>query len=569
MNAPFEFITGSTDAPLRDEAGSGVEAFPDETPTASLQPWSARVTAVAATCADLASGTVLCSRYVLEEVIGRGGISVVFRARDLHRALPQEAPAASVAIKVLRPEQRANPWAIACLQREFRQMQRLSHPGIARVYDLDCDGDAWFISMELIAGRDVRAWIGTPGGPGAALRLIGECCAALEHAHSRGILHGDLKPTNVMVAQDGGARLIDFGSSPEPAGAPPLGALTVAGATASYASPQILMGRNAEGRDDVYSLACLSYAMLSGGRHPFGGRPSFEDGRVKMAPTVVRTIATELFAVIERGLSAERERRQASVREFRLQLIGAAQCARASIAAAGTTRSVAAAEPGTIRRSPELAALVPRVGRFDRAARHAWHRRPVLRRIALGTVVAGLAGLLRYEASGVDRLVTALSRRDATVAAATVAVEPSQRLPTLVGGPPVYDAGVVSFGSPAIHASSAQSLIAIAVRRHGGRMSAGSFRWRVEPGSAHPVIDDARAGPRLVRFIEGQSVRSLFIPLINVPATALPAAHRSFTVVLERVAGGPALGWPARITVAIEPWSGAGPRADYQVRARK
>jgi hypothetical protein len=212
---------------------------------------------------------------------------------------------------------------------------------------------------------------------------------------------------------------------------------------------------------------------------------------------------------------------------------------------------------------------VLRKARFDRAARNAWLRRPVLRRIALGMVVAGLALMLRYEVFGVEGPVAALSRRDATVVAAAVAAEPSRPLPARVSWPPVHDAGIVSFGSPAIHASSAQSLIAISVRRHGGTMSAGSFRWRVERGSAHPVIDYASAGPRLVRFIEGQSVRILFIPLINMPATTAPVAHRSFTVVLERVAGGPALGWPARVTVAIESWPGAGPLADYPVRARK
>ena len=83
------------------------------------------------------------------------------------------------------------------------------------------------------------------------------------------------------------------------------------------------------------------------------------------------------------------------------------------------------------------------------------------------------------------------------------------------------------------------------------------------------MIDYAGAGPRVVRFIEGQSVRTLFIPLINVSATPARVARRSFAVVLERVAGGPALGSPARVTIAIESSPGPGLRADIEVRAHK
>src|ERR1019366_3408360 len=146
---------------------------------------------------ELAPGSVLRSRYELEEVIGRGGTSIIFRAKDLHRALPQAAN--FVAVKLLRTEQRADPLAITRLKREFRQMQCLSHPGIVRVFDLDCDGDVWFISMELVAGRTVKTWIEKPGSHADALGIIAACCEALEHAHSLGILHGDLKANRFWV----------------------------------------------------------------------------------------------------------------------------------------------------------------------------------------------------------------------------------------------------------------------------------------------------------------------------------------------------------------------------------
>ena len=95
-------------------------------------------------------------------------------------------------------------------------MQGLSHPGIVRVFDLDSDGEIWFISMELVAGQTVKTWMETPASYADALRIICACGEALEHAHSLGILHGDLKPTNVMVTDNGTAKIIDFGSAPSP-----------------------------------------------------------------------------------------------------------------------------------------------------------------------------------------------------------------------------------------------------------------------------------------------------------------------------------------------------------------
>ena len=163
---------------------------------------------------ELAVGTTLRSRYVLEQIIGQGGESIVFRATDLHRASPETGADGSVAIKVLLPEQRLNPHALSRLKREFRQMQLLAHSGIARVFDLDCDGDVWFISMELVTGQTLNAWMRESQELEQAVSLIRACCEALEHAHSRGVLHGDLKPSNVLVTQDGGVKLIDFGCAP-------------------------------------------------------------------------------------------------------------------------------------------------------------------------------------------------------------------------------------------------------------------------------------------------------------------------------------------------------------------
>ena len=540
---------------------------------------------------ELSPGSVLRSRYVLEDVIGRGGTSILFRAKDLHRAQSQHTAANFVALKFLRPAQCADPRALARLKREFQQMQGLSHPGIVRVFDLDCHGDVWFISMELVAGQTVKTWVETPGSHENALRIIGACGEALEYAHSLGILHGDLKPTNVMVTDDGAAKLIDFGSTPSPSSLLAGQSDPTFTATPLYASPQILAGKSAERRDDVYSLAYLSYHILSGGRHPFGGRPSLEDGRAKSAPTYVRTIPTGLFAVIERGLSAQRERRPASVREFLDDLTDADRRHRADVSSASIPTSdnldamrypvlvMHAAERASRSTSPAFfkkirlktgiaaATLAPIAERFG-AGRGSYRRaQPLARLIALVFAIAGTAVMYRVGTHR-DVIRAPESPPEASIMPpelVATAPAPSEVFPET--RPLLPDSGVISFDASTIHANAAQSLVAISVKRLPATRSRGAFLWRVERGTAQPGVDYQQIEPQVVRFIEGQAVRTLFIPLINTAATSELRGARTFTVALERVKGGPALGRFARVTVAIDPPPTSSPFGPYQARA--
>jgi hypothetical protein len=131
--------------------------------------------------------------------------------------------------------------------------------------------------------------------------------------------------------------------------------------------------------------------------------------------------------------------------------------------------------------------------------------------------------------------------------------------------------GLVSFETPTVEASAAQSLVAITVKRSHAISGPGTFMWRVMRGSAEPGVDYEEGKPEVARFVEGQTVRTLFIPLLSTTAPGM-AGHRSrsFTVVLERPAGGLALGRFARVTVTIDPlpevpgWQRS---SVYQVRA--
>lgn len=516
--------------------------------------------------ADASSGSLLRCRYLLEEEIGSGGCSVVFRARDLGSTPARDWPAQLVAIKLLRTEQRSSLWARARLTREYQQLQRLSHPGIVRVFDLNCEADVCFMSMEFIVGQTVRKWMQTPRDLSDVLKLMESCCTALAHAHSEGIVHGDLKPTNIMVTEEGTAKLIDFGSAP---GASSDGAARLdpsVAATLVYASPQILAGKSAEPRDDVFSLACVAYVILTGGRHPFGGRPSLEDGRAKSAPTYLRAIPPRLFEVLKRALSAEPERRPASVQEF----------LRASTASAGADAQDAAMRAPSVAPAqavPQLADRnrliivgdpIRRGGRLSRRTRLAGSL------IVLATAIAAATLGLR---AGTPR----------PVARAAESSSPISNLPSEQSAPEISPAaavpveakvspsasGSVSFEAPTVEATAAQSLVAITVKRSQSMSGAAAFMWRVKRGSARPGVDYAQGGPQVAKFVEGQAVRTLFIPLLHTGAQDMAGrTPRSFTVVLERTGGGPALGRFARVKVTIVPFPDQQPSGAYQFQVR-
>jgi hypothetical protein len=176
---------------------------------------------------------------------------------------------------------------------------------------------------------------------------------------------------------------------------------------------------------------------------------------------------------------------------------------------------------------------------------------PFVRLIALVFSIVGIAVFFRL---GTHRDVirapesppeaSAMSPELVATADAQSEVVPETRL--------LHDSGVISFEASTVHASAVQSLVAISVKRLPAT-SRGAFLWRVERGTAQPGVDYERIQPQVVRFIEGQAVRTLFIPLINSPATSVQRGPRTFTVALERVKGGPALGRFARVTVTIDP----------------
>jgi serine/threonine-protein kinase len=209
--------------------------------------------------------TTLAGRYRLEDVIGRGGMSTVYRATD--RILQR-----TVAVKVMSAAlAEDDPTHVARFEREARAAASLVHPGIVTVYDTGVDGDQRFIAMEFVDGESLAKVIAqrAPLEPERAKEITAQVADALEAAHRAGLVHRDVKPGNVMIARDGSAKVLDFGIARVADAGSITRTATLLG-TAAYMAPEHALGSAVDARSDIYSLGCLLYAMLTGGP-PFSG----------------------------------------------------------------------------------------------------------------------------------------------------------------------------------------------------------------------------------------------------------------------------------------------------------
>ena len=206
----------------------------------------------------LAEGSVFAGRYQIVRELGRGGVSVVYAARDTQ--VGQD-----VALKLLVPSPAAANQTRERMRREVNAVRRLSHPNIVAVYDFVEDGPYGAVIMELIDGEDLdhRVRHAGPLAPDDVVRLGAEVAAALAAAHRQGILHRDVKPKNILIARDGRARLTDFGSARMEGDA----TITRTGAivgTLAYMAPETAAGRRGDARSDVFALGMTLFHAAAG-----------------------------------------------------------------------------------------------------------------------------------------------------------------------------------------------------------------------------------------------------------------------------------------------------------------
>ena len=209
-------------------------------------------------------GTLLDNRYEVLDVIGVGGMAIVYRTRDtvLNRF---------VAVKMLKEEFSQDNDFRRRFHAESQAVAMLSHPNIVSIYDVSHSEEADYIVMELVEGVTLKEYMERKGALSTAevLHFVPQIASALEHAHSRGIIHRDIKPQNLIILRDGTLKVTDFGiarfveSKQETMAGDALGSV-------HYVSPEQARGSRVDSRSDIYSLGVVMYEMLTG-RLPFEG----------------------------------------------------------------------------------------------------------------------------------------------------------------------------------------------------------------------------------------------------------------------------------------------------------
>ncbi len=259
---------------------------------------------------DLAA---LLPDYEITGLLGRGGMGVVYRGvqRQLQRP---------VAIKVLPLDLADTPGFAARFQQEATAMASLNHPGIVAVYDFgETMAGHFYYVMELLLGLDLAESLRAHRlAPEAAVELVTALATALDFAHQQGVIHRDLKPSNILLTSDGEPKLADFGLALLMEKNLELSRLTMGGTTLGtleYAAPEQLEGEVVTTASDLYSLGVLTYELLTG-----------ELPRGVFDPPSVRNPAVDAAfdGVVLTALQSDPERRHASVAEFRMALLHAA-----------------------------------------------------------------------------------------------------------------------------------------------------------------------------------------------------------------------------------------------------
>jgi serine/threonine protein kinase/WD40 repeat protein/CubicO group peptidase (beta-lactamase class C family) len=297
--------------------------------------------------------------YQLLNQLGKGGMGTVYRA--IHTSLGK-----LVALKVLSAQFTSDPAAVARFRREMRAAGQLSHPNIVQATDAGEVDGLHFLVMEFIEGSDLAALVRKRGPlPIAdACEVVRQAALGLEHAHAHGLVHRDVKPSNLLLARDGQVKVLDLGLALLQEAQPGSEAATVSGlimGTLDYVAPeQIDDPHRVDARADLYSLGCTLYHLLAG-RPPFSG-PSFSTTGQKLkahafaAPPPIRQSRPEvpagLASILERLLAKEPAERLASAADVATALAPFAAGSNLAVLAEGGPRV-----PHDINELPTVQAL--------------------------------------------------------------------------------------------------------------------------------------------------------------------------------------------------------------------
>ena len=345
------------------------------------------------------SGRVLAGRYRLQARLGQGGMAEVFDGHD-------ERLGRSVAVKLLRPDMAANPEVRHRFEAEARSAAGLSHPNVVAVFDTGEDQGTPFIVMERLPGPTLADRLAAgPVHEGWVRGVAHDVLAALSAAHRAGLVHRDIKPGNILIDDDGRAKVADFGiaKTVEVMAGDTTGTGLLWG-TPAYMAPERVEGGAATPQSDLYAVGAVLYEALAGAR-PFTG-----DSPLEVAQAVLRSqplplararpgVDPKLAAVVEQALSKDPRRRPASAAEMAAALGPRSSGTSEGEGDGGRTRSLG--PPGAVRAaaahpsSPHRPRPGPRPSRVGHLGR--------VRLVVVGLLALFLLGMILTAIDRIDR----------------------------------------------------------------------------------------------------------------------------------------------------------------------
>ena len=340
--------------------------------------------------ANKPSGMVL-GKYVILDRIGSGSMGRVYKAQ--HQLMGRV-----VALKIIAPEIVSNERAVARFYREMRLVGKLDHPNVVRAFDADSTTNVLYIVMEYVPGESLAQIL--KRGTLAPIDVVGyaaQAAVGLSHAHEQGIVHRDVKPSNLLLNDDRQIKVLDLGLGVLMEGdnhATFATADGIAVGTVDYMSPEQACGKEVDGRSDLYSLGCAMYHLITG-RQAFPGDNPIErlGKRISGRPTPITDhrpdLPTSLVAVLDRLMATRPQDRYQTGREAADALNGLIRTKKAPAPAARPEPPPPAAPP---QRPPPIVVRPEYPGWFGPLARLA-ETRPGLALGAMIGVVGGVAGL--------------------------------------------------------------------------------------------------------------------------------------------------------------------------------
>ena len=316
------------------------------------------------TDAQLQIGTILRDRFLLQEQVLGGSTGVVYKALDQRLADAADANT-FVAIKVLPADVAGNDKALRSLQQEVAKGRCLTHQNIVRCIDLDREDEMHFIVMEWLDGKSLETILDESGSKKIDLEttmdIIKQLSQALEYAHKRGVVHGDVNPSNIKITREGEVKLFDFGIArvlqKEQDNQPDFDPRELGAKSPEYSSMQVLTGEDPVPADDVFSLGCLMYRLIAGYR-VFGPRSAADAASEGMEPQQPQGLSDTQWSALRKALAYSRVPRFSSPAKF-VAAIGDLPKSQA----APTPQPAATEQPTQLTPPQQPAPLVPSVSR--------------------------------------------------------------------------------------------------------------------------------------------------------------------------------------------------------------